>query len=109
MPDIVEQRCPHHVDSPLEIWRLNCPACWDGELRRVAMLREDDFDQLRAALHWCGEFSFDGQDIDGGEFQDHMEELGLMKRVPASEEFRAEYDADTMLAWCWAKRKGSAR
>ena len=31
----MENRCPLHADDPREVWRLNCPACWDGEMRRV--------------------------------------------------------------------------
>lgn len=33
-----------------------------------------------------------------------MEDAGLFVLVPASEEFRAEYDADEMYTWAWRER-----
>jgi len=51
---------------------------------------------LRAALEWAFPASegfteaFDG-----------LVERGLLVEVPASEEYRAEWDADTMFVWAW--------
>jgi hypothetical protein len=39
----------------------------------------------------------DGCDIDGGDWQDRAEAAGLLVRVPASDDVRADYDMDTML------------
>jgi hypothetical protein len=40
-------------------------------------------------------------DVDGGDFHDAAERLGLLVTVPADEDFKAEFDADTMNVWAW--------
>jgi len=54
--------------------------------------------RLRKAFQWC---CWDSQGFNGFEFQDEMERRGLLVPVPASPEFRDEYDADTILVWEW--------
>lgn len=58
-------------------------------------------DELREVFQWCSEQVWEGLSIDGGSFQDEMERRGLMVEVPATDEFRAEYDTDVMLTWRW--------
>ena len=71
--------------------------------------RDQEIEQLRAALWWCTESVWDGHDIDGGEFQGQMVERGLMVIVPADEEFKSQYDATEMYAWNWGSAAKEAR
>ena len=57
--------------------------------------------RLRAAFDWHCEKVFEGYAPDGMDWQDEMERRGLLVEVPASPEFREEYDADTMLVQSW--------
>lgn len=41
-------------------------------------------------------------DTDGGDTQGKAEKLGIIVEVPASPEFRDEYDAETMYACAWS-------
>ena len=61
----------------------------------------NDRDEARDALQWCSAEVWEGVDMDGGTFQDHFESEGLLVQVPASKEFREEWDADTMYVWKW--------
>ena len=71
----------------------------EAELRT---LREDR-DKLRGFFEHLALTVWEFCDIDGGEFQDHAVEQGLLVSVPADEQFRAEYDCDTMFTWSWSQ------
>ncbi len=66
-------------------------------------------EKLREFVAFCmREGSWMGGDIDGGDAQDKAEELGLIVEVPADQEFRDEYDSDTMLVLAWRTPSQSA-
>ena len=46
--------------------------------------------------------ALEGGDIDGGTFFDMMVRLGLFVEVPADEEYREEWDMDTMYVLSWS-------
>jgi len=69
------------------------PELRDDTIEEIERLRQ--FFEAMAADVW------DLHTIDGGDFQDTAEKLGLIVRVPASEEFREEFGADEMLVWSW--------
>lgn len=58
--------------------------------------------RLREALRWCPEAAWEGSSIEGYDFQDMMIAAGLMVEVPADEDFRAEWDTDTMYTLAWS-------
>jgi len=68
---------------------------------------ESERDKLRQALEWIWrEMACGGPaDIDT---QDTLEKLGLLVEVPADEQFREDWDADTMYVLAW-KVKGGPR
>ena len=66
---------------------------WSDERTENTRLRE--FFEAMAKDVW------DLHTIDGGNFQDAAEKLGLIVRVPADEQFKAEWDADEMFVWSW--------
>lgn len=61
------------------------------------------FLRYQAALEWCCQAAWMGGDIDGGDFQSEMVERGVLVEVPASEEFKAEWQEDTMFVMAWRK------
>jgi hypothetical protein len=73
-----------------------------------AIAAADELGELlryREALAWCVREWLNGGyagDIDGGAFQDEMEARGVLVRVPASREYREEWDVDTMLVARWS-------
>lgn len=68
----------------------------------VDALREER-DLLRAFVEMvCREGIWEGLDYSGADAQDWLEEHGLLVKVPADEQFREEWDADTMLALAWS-------
>ena len=85
-------------------WRdravASCAAkgCAMRERREAA--KDAEIAKLRTVLDWCVQRASDG-DIDGVNFQAEMQRLGLLVTVPASEEFRDEYDLNTMLVPAW--------
>jgi hypothetical protein len=66
--------------------------------------RDEDIAKMQAVVDagraaakfclWCCEYFFDGLDIDGGDAQDKMVELGLLEQRPTPEdsEWYGEYD-----------------
>ena len=74
------------------------------ERLRVATAREDSGAGeagLRAALEEITQLAWEGADIDGGDFHELMVRRGLFVEVPASEEFKDEWDCDTMFVLSW--------
>ena len=65
---------------------------------RTAIVAERD--KLRQALEWIWREMAQGgpADIDT---QDTLENLGLLVEVPADEQFKQDYDADTMFVLAW--------
>ena len=63
-------------------------------------------DGLRSILQWCAEETWEGGDIDWGYFQDEMVKAGFFVEVPASEEFREEWESDTMYVLSWSPLAG---
>ena len=68
----------------------------DDRINLRDAIHRNEIKNFKAALEWCSEYVFEGMDIDGGDFQDEMVRLGLLKSVPASEQQKAEYDVDDM-------------
>ncbi len=64
-----------------------------------------DRNNLRDALRFCGEKAWDGMDINGGDFQDKMIDMGLMIQVPSDQEFRDLWgeEYDEMVGWAWGQ------
>ena len=60
-----ERRCPHHADDPRELWRLNCPACWDGTLRAAVQAERERCIAVTMELqgHWTEIENAAAQDI----------------------------------------------
>lgn len=56
---------------------------------------------MREALEWCAEEAWDRTEIDGGHFHDKMLSLGLFVEVPADDDFRDEWESDTMFVVAW--------
>jgi hypothetical protein len=56
---------------------------------------------LREAIEEMCQLATDGCDIDGGDFHDLMVRLGLFVEVPADEDFKEEWDCDTMFVLAW--------
>lgn len=80
------------------------------EVRRQ---RDDFVDALRKAEaevgrlrefaeYALGQCSWGWNIPDGGSMQDKAEKLGLIVKVPADENFRAEYDSDEMFVCAWS-------
>ncbi len=63
----------------------------------------------RAALEEFAQRAWEGYDIDGGDFQEIMVKHGLMVEVPADEEFRAEWDCDTMFVLSWTPKRDALK
>lgn len=61
-------------------------------------------EEARTLVLWLADHCLGGMDVDGGDLQDKLEELGFAKRVPATEDFKAEWDADEMLVVSWPTR-----
>lgn len=77
---------------------------YDGHLYvdSIAGVAHVEIIKLRSMLQWCAEETWDGGDIDWGCFQDEMVKAGFFVEVPASEEFKEEWDADTMFVLAWS-------
>ena len=82
------------------IAELEDPHYTKGLLARIAEM-EAEQEPLRAALEKICSDVWGYSDIDGGEVQDYLEASGLLVEVPASDDFRAEYDCDTMFQLRW--------
>ena len=88
-----------------------CPYCEVASLRaeleeakaQIEELAKDQskhrelFEHVTHAL-----WEFTG-DIEWSDWQDKAEELGLLVSVPASEDFKAEWEADEMFVWAWSE------
>ena len=68
------------------------------------MKQRAEIQQLRDALLWCAAQAWEGNDIDGGDFQNEMIERGIMVEVPASQEFKDEHLSDHMYVMAWSKK-----
>ncbi|MEE8551445.1 MAG: hypothetical protein V3T08_09370 [Gemmatimonadota bacterium] len=68
----------------------------------------DGCEGLREALEQCAQLSWEGCDIDGGDFHDLMVRLGLFVEVPADEEYKEEWDTDTMFVLAWSDEARAA-
>ncbi len=66
---------------------------------------EEEVQNLRECLDWLCQQSWEGGDIDGGVFQDGLERMGILVRVPATQQFREEWDADEMLIQRWKEKE----
>jgi hypothetical protein len=79
-----------------------------GEISRCRATRDREIAEavrpLRSALEWCAEQVFEGCDIDGGDFQDEMVQRGIMVSEPASDDFKAEFDANEWFVLAWKAR-----
>jgi len=83
---------------------------WDGhEYVRADLVREiqAERDKLRQALEWIWREMAQGgpADIDT---QDTLENLGLLVEVPADEQFKQDWDADTMYVLAWQAKADDA-
>ena len=76
-----------------------------NEIRAAGEIRKKDAEiaRLREALEWIMQLAWEGCDVDGGDLQDLMTRLELLVEVPADDEHRAEYDADTMFVLAWSE------
>jgi hypothetical protein len=61
---------------------------------------EAERDKLREALEWIWGEMLEGG-IDDLDTQNTLEELGLLVEVPADEQFKQDWDADTMYVLAW--------
>lgn len=70
---------------------------------KVAELEADKAEhaKLRTLFEELARKAWDAS-LDGSDFQDEAERLGLLVEVPASQEVRDEYDTDVMFAWVWS-------
>ena len=68
-----------------------------------------EISKLRSMLQWCAEETWEGGDIDWGYFQDEMVKAGFFVEVPASEEFREEWESDTMYVLSWSPLAGEQK
>jgi hypothetical protein len=66
----------------------------------------DEVANLRGMLEWCAQQVWDCglSDIDGADWQDAMENRGLLKQVPADEAFINEYGYDEMMVLSWSEK-----
>ncbi|MEE8146535.1 MAG: hypothetical protein V3T24_02930 [Longimicrobiales bacterium] len=55
--------------------------------------------ELRDALEWCWQHAWQGD----SSFQAEMVERGILVEVPASEEYKLQFDTDTMLVPAWKR------
>lgn len=78
------------------------PACKHGT-NCDACAKDAEIKKLKEALEWCSEQIWDGFEIDSGDFQDRMTEVGLLVEVPADEAFKHDNGGDTMFSWRWSK------
>ena len=62
----------------------------------------DGCEGLREALTECAQLTWDGCDIDGGDFHNLMVKLGLFVEVPADKEYKEEWDLDKMFVLAWS-------
>lgn len=85
-----EESYPHHV------------MVRQGKHGRVYDPPSDIILEYRAALLWCAQHAWEGGDIDGGDFQSEMIERGILVEVPASQEFKDEWDTDVMYVVAWS-------
>ena len=76
-----------------------CPCC--SVHTPLERKYEYEIERLRKALEEFAQLAWEGGDIDGGDFQDTMVRYELMVEVPASEEFREEWDSETMYILSW--------
>ena len=68
------------------------------------MKQRAEIQKLRDALQWCAQHAWEGGDIDGGDFQSEMIERGILVEVPASQEFKDEWDTDVMYVMAWREK-----
>jgi hypothetical protein len=105
-----QAECWHAIanDEHLESAAAKRDAARTALLTAIRVL-ETERDKAREFVAFCiTDGSFQGLDIDGGDAQDKAQELGLIIEVPADEEFRAEYDSDTMFVLAWRARTEEA-
>ena len=62
-----------------------------------------EIQKLREMLQWCAEQTWEGGDIDWGDFRDAMMEHGLLVEVEADEDFKAEWDSGKMYVLAWSE------
>jgi hypothetical protein len=106
----LKAECRHAIanDEHLEKALVAREAARASLLSAIRVL-ETERDKAREFVAFCiTDGSFQGLDIDGGDAQDKAQELGLIIEVPADEEFRAEYDSDTMFVLAWRARTEEA-
>lgn len=111
-PPLQEQGRAVISEERLALWREECTAppaeCTDEEdlqLAREAVILLDAYEENRKlrefAEYSLGQYSWGWNIPDGGSMQDKAEKLGIIVRVPASPEFRDDYDAETMYVCAW--------
>ena len=71
------------------------------KLDKVSTTIANERDTMREVLERMAEDCWNGNNIDGGFFQDLMVEKGLMVEVPAPPEWSEEWDSDTMYQLAW--------
>ena len=75
--------------------------------QRLCAEIQSERDKLREALEWIWVEVLAGG-MDDLDFQNTLEELGLLVEVPADEQFREDWDADTMYVLAWQAKADDA-
>ncbi len=71
-------------------------------------MSDSEATRIKDALEALTQLTWEGLDIDGGDFHEVMVKYGLFVEVPASDEFREEWDSDTMFVLAWDHRAADA-
>lgn len=72
---------------------------------RPEMDPEEERDMLRACFDALCDQAFEGGDIDGGDFQNILESMGVLVLVPATRQFREDWDAEEMFIQRWKEQE----
>jgi len=92
-------------DAIAEIERLEMMVEHEHEGHQLAVDAENktgaENAKLRQFFETIAKDVWDLHTVDGGDFQDTAERLGLIVRVPADEQFKEEYGSDEMFVWAW--------
>jgi hypothetical protein len=100
MSDVVE-RCRERLKAdPYYGYERQGTGLHNAYLTDVADLLEE-IQRLRKFFEVVFQDQWDMLDPDGGDLQDTAEKLGLLVRVPADDEFKAEWGPGEMLVWAW--------
>lgn len=74
---------------------------WVLEVEAQLDAANKERDTLRKFFETIARDMWDLDTVDGGDFQDTAERLGLVVLVPADDHFKLEYDGDEMYVWAW--------